>query len=56
MVREVSADGLVRADSPRVRCERYVIRGAVLEVRVAFLDGQRIVFPRLCRLPRSFAS
>jgi hypothetical protein len=36
---EVSADNLLHADSSRVGCGQSVIRGAVLVVRVAFLDG-----------------
>jgi hypothetical protein len=38
-VREAGADGIFRADGPWVGRGRSVIRGAVVEVRVAFLDG-----------------
>jgi hypothetical protein len=37
-VREASADGLSRADGPRVGRDQSGIRGAVLEVLVAFSD------------------
>jgi hypothetical protein len=41
IVREVSADGLLRADGPRVGLGRSIFQGAVLEVREAISDGSQ---------------
>jgi hypothetical protein len=49
----LSTDGLCVVDGPQVGGGRFVFRGVLLEVRVAFLDGPRQHSRQSARVPRT---